>query len=261
MTSRSWSLSAGAAILLLFLAAPSFAQQKSIEALRKEIEALNEKMKVMQKDLQEIKALLQVRGPAPAPQNVVLELGDAPSRGSTRARLTLVEFSDYQCSFCGSFTKDTYPQIDKEYVETGKIRYLTMSLPLESIHKSAFKAAEAAACAGEQGKFWEMHVRLFASQATLDQWKTHAEVVGLDVPKFQACLDGGRQAAKIRSDMAQAQRAGLTGTPAFFLAYTEPNSTKVTTVTKMVGAQPYAAFKATFDRMLAEKPDVAKASR
>jgi protein-disulfide isomerase len=127
-----------------------------------------------------------------------------------------------------------------------------LDLPLESIHKNAFKAAEAASCAGEQGKFWEMHDRLFASQQTLDQWKAHAEAVGLDAAKFEECLNSGRRAADVRKDMAQARTAGVTGTPAFFLAYTDPKSAKVTTVVRLSGAQPFAAFKAAIDKLLAE---------
>ena len=130
-----------------------------------------------------------------------------------------------------------------------------MDMPLESIHKNAFKAAEAARCSGEQGKFWEMYDRLFANQQTLDQWKAHAEAVGLDAAKFDECLNSGRQAAEVRKDIAQAQKAGITGTPAFFLAYTEPKSTKVTTVVRLSGAQPYAAFKAAIDKLLAGQPE------
>jgi len=237
------------------------AQQTSTEELGKEIDALNQSMKAMQKDLQEIKTLLQSRVRAAPPQNVVLDLGDRPFRGENNAKLTLVEFSDYQCPFCSKYVRETIPQIEKEYIQTGKVRYVVMDLPLEAIHKSAFKAAEAAGCAGEQGKFWEMYNQLFANQQTLDQWKAHAEAVGLDVPKFEACLDSGRQAAQVRSDIAEAQKAGIAGTPAFFLAYTDPKSRTIKTVTRLVGAQPYAAFKSSIDKLLAEKPEVTALAR
>jgi protein-disulfide isomerase len=129
-----------------------------------------------------------------------------------------------------------------------------VDLPLESIHKLAFKAAEAANCAGEQGKFWEMHDRLFENQKNFEPWKAHAEAIGLDVPKFEACLNAGKQAEEIRRDMAEAQKAGATGTPVFFLAYTDPSSSKVKTVARLSGAQPFAAFKAQIDKLLAEQP-------
>ncbi len=133
-----------------------------------------------------------------------------------------------------------------------------MNFPLESIHKLAFKAAEVASCAGEQGKYWEMHDRLYANQQAFEPWTAHAQAIGLDVPKFEECLNSGRQAANIRRDMAEGQKAGVTGTPAFFLAYTDPKSTKVTTSVRLTGAQPYAAFKAAIDRLLAAQPEPAK---
>jgi len=126
--------------------------------------------------------------------------------------------------------------------------------PLESIHKFAFKAAEATRCAGEQGKFWEMHDRLFANQTSLEPAKPHAEAIGLDVAKFEGCLSAGKYAEAIRKDVADGAKAGVTGTPLFFLAYTDPTSTKVKTVARLSGAQPYAAFKAQIDQLLAEKP-------
>ncbi len=129
-----------------------------------------------------------------------------------------------------------------------------MDLPLESIHKFAFKAAEAARCAGEQGKFWEMHDRLFANQTSLEPWKPHAEAIGLNVPKFEGCLSSGKTAEAIRKDMAEVANAGATGTPLFFLAYTDPTSSKVKTVARVSGAQPFAAFKAQIDKLLAEAP-------
>ena len=109
-------------------------------------------------------------------------------------------------------------------------------------------------CAGEQGKYWEMHDRLYANQKSLEPWSAHAEAIGLDVTAFQDCVNAGKQAEEVRRDMAEAQKAGVTGTPAFFLAYTDPSSSKVKTVTGMKGAQPFAAFKAAIDRLLAEQP-------
>lgn len=127
-----------------------------------------------------------------------------------------------------------------------------MDMPLESIHKLAFKAAQSAACAGEQGKFWEMHGRLFASQQALDPPTPHAQAIGLDIPKFEACLASGKFDAEIRRQMGEARKAGLTGTPAFLLARTDPNSTQVKVLAVLKGAKPFAEFKAEIDRLLAE---------
>lgn len=246
-------------LAVLLFSQATMAQQTSMDDLKKQIETLNQNMKTMQQEVQEIKAALQTRMRVTPAQNTVLDLGGRPSRGEGNAKLTLIEFLDYECPYCGRFSRETMPQIDKDYIQTGKIRYVVMNLPLEGMHKSAFKAAEAAACAGEQGKFWEMHDRLFANQQTLDQWKSHAEAVSLDVNKFEECLDTGREAAQVRSDMAEAQKAGLTGTPGFFLAFTDEKGATIKTVTRLVGSQPYASFKAAIDKQLADKPEVAVA--
>lgn len=133
---------------------------------------------------------------------------------------------------------------------------MIVDFPLESIHKSAFKAAEAVRCSGDQGKYWEMHDRVFASQgpATFDKWDEHAAAVGLDAARFKTCLDSGKHAADIRKDMAQAQAAGLTGTPHFYLAVPDgTGGTKVKTVRSIRGAQPFDGFKAQIDAALAEQ--------
>jgi predicted DsbA family dithiol-disulfide isomerase len=106
-----------------------------------------------------------------------------------------------------------------------------------------------------------MHDRLFANQKTLEPWKAHAEAVGLDVSKFEGCLNAGKQAGEIRKDMAEAQKAGVTGTPLFFLAYTDPSSSKVKTVVRLSGAQPFSAFKAQIDKLLAEQPKAEAAEK
>lgn len=125
-------------------------------------------------------------------------------------------------------------------------------MPLESIHKFAFKAAQAASCAGEQGKYWAMHDRLFENQKALEPWTAHAEGVGLDVPTFEQCLASGKFDEEIRRDMGEARKAGVTGTPAFMVGRTEPGSSKVKVLAVLKGAKAFADFKAEFDRLLEE---------
>jgi protein-disulfide isomerase len=136
-------------------------------------------------------------------------------------------------------------------VETGKIRYVLLDMPLESIHKLAFKAAEATHCAEDQGKYWEMHHRLFEQQKALEPWKGHAEALGLDVAQFEECMTSGRHTAAIRKDMAEAAKAGVTGTPAFLIAVTDPEDPKkVKGLSTLRGAQPYPSFKVALERAL-----------
>jgi protein-disulfide isomerase len=145
------------------------------------------------------------------------------------------------------------PQLEQDYIKTGKVKYVTLDFPLESIHKNAFKAAEAARCAGAQGKYWEMHARLFANQGALDlkDLPGHAEALGLAMPAFQQSLESGRYAEAIRKDLTAGQQAGVTGTPAFFVGVTEANASTVKALRQRTGAQPAAAFQAAIDGLLA----------
>jgi protein-disulfide isomerase len=250
-------LAGGLAIVAIVCSVTPGSAQSSDElrALRKELEAIKEGQVRLQKDVQEIKTLLQggrAAAPAPVqPQNVVLTLDGDPAKGDGSARLVLVEFTDYQCPFCARHARDTFPRIDAEYVKTGKLRYVTREFPLESIHPHAFKAAEAALCAGDQGKYWEMHGRLFANQRALEpgQLAAHAQAVGLDEATFAQCLAGGTKAAKIRKDLADGAKAGVTGTPAFFLGVADGATVKV--VRFIRGAQAFASFKEAIDGALA----------
>jgi len=243
-------------LMSLFSFQPGSTQtSEELKALRKDLEEIKRGQSNIQKELQEIKTLLRGRVPAPPPepQNVVLEIKGDPFKGQPDAKLTLIEFSDYQCPFCARHVRETLPQLEREYIATGKIKYVFRNFPIESIHPLAFKAHEAANCAGEQGKYWEMNGRLFANQKAMSpkDLSDHAQALVLDMPKFQQCLDSGKHAAKIRSDLADGQKAGVQGTPSFFLGLTEPNDGIVKAVRIIRGAQPYAAFKAAIDSILA----------
>ncbi len=255
MTGRRSTITCATALLVLFASAGPAPAQQTDPKLWDEIQALKKGQDEIKKQLQEHKQLVQSRPAAPAApdvRNVPLDLGDHPTLGSNTAKVTLIEFSDYQCPFCARHTRDTNPQIQNEYVATGKLRYAFFDMPLESIHKSAFKAAEATRCAGSQGKYWEMHALLFASQAKLEPFSEHAKALGLNVPAFEACMTAGGFAGAIRADMATAGKLGITGTPGFFLALSDPKDPrKVKGLALMTGAQPFANFKTEIDKALA----------
>lgn len=125
-----------------------------------------------------------------------------------------------------------------------------MDLPLP-MHSKAFDAAEAVRCAGDQGKFWEMHNRLFENIQALEPWNGHAEALGLKVPDFETCMKSDKHAEAIRTDMKEAQKGGLTATPSFMIALTDPKDPKkVKGIVAMVGAKPYEAFKADIEKHL-----------
>ena len=144
------------------------------------------------------------------------------------------------------------PELEKEYIATGKVKYVFLDFPL-GFHKQAFKAAEAAHCAGEQGKYWEMHDQIFANQKAMEpkNLSEYAKKISLDSAKFQQCLDSGKYVEEIKKDMAEGQKAGVSGVPAFLMGLTDLNNPKTLKATKkLVGAQPYAKFKETIDSLL-----------
>ncbi|HYE16359.1 MAG TPA: DsbA family protein [Pyrinomonadaceae bacterium] len=252
-----------AALLVLTLVFPARAQQPAQKSdgqaeLKKEIEELKAGQQALMKELQEIRKLLLPRQPAAAaepPREVVFDISGAPFKGDANARLTLIEFSDYQCPFCARHVRDTLPQIERDYVKTGKLKYVFRDMPLESIHPHALKASEAAHCAGEQGKFWEMHNSLFGNQTALSasDLATYARGVGVDAAKFQQCLDGGKYAADIRRKMSEVLSLGVTGTPTFFVGVTTPGDPKVKVVRALRGAASYANFKEVLDGLLSAR--------
>lgn len=126
-----------------------------------------------------------------------------------------------------------------------------MDYPLP-FHRNAMKAHVAANCAGQQGQYWPMHDKLFNNQRGLkpEQLREHAQSIGLDLNKYDKCMDDKTQEAEIRRDMAEGQKVGVRGTPSFGLGYTDPNGSKVKVVQVIRGAQPYAAFKKAIDAML-----------
>ena len=240
-------------VLTISLVRAGSAQEPSSgDQLRKDIEALKEGQKAIQKELEEIKRLLQSRPVADALPKEPISIASDPFKGSGGARVAVIEFSDYQCPFCARYVANTLARIEDDYVDTGKVKYVFRDLPLP-FHNQAFKAAEAAHCAGEQGKFWEMHDLLFRNQSALapERLPGYAKTLGLSEDGFARCLETGAFAAAIKQDIADAGTAGISGTPTFLIGMVQPGDGRVKVVKKLVGAKPYEEFKAAIDGMLA----------
>jgi len=172
--------------------------------------------------------------PQPAPMVDMKTLADDDAvKGNPNAPVTIIEFSDFECSYCARFYSMTYKQLVEKYVDTGKVKVIYRDYPL-SFHPNAQNAAEAAECAGEQGKYYEMHDKLFeeSTRGGKESFKLFAQDLGLDTEAFNTCLDSGRMASEVRKDTVDGQRAGVRGTPAFFI-----NGQALT------GAQPFPAFE------------------
>jgi protein-disulfide isomerase len=149
------------------------------------------------------------------PPRQKVEVADAPTKGPASAPITIVEFSDFECPYCGTVTP-TLEKIAENYGD--KVRIAFRQFPL-GFHAKAQKAAEASLCANDQGKFWELHDAMFANQKELEvaQLKAKAASLGMDSPKFDECLDSDKYAQRVKDDMKAGQEAGVSGTPAFFV--------------------------------------------
>jgi protein-disulfide isomerase len=249
------------ALAVLGLAGTSVAIAQPVDgSLRHEIDALKREQAAIRKELEEIKDLLRGRVASPpaggAPGDVLVAVQRAPALGQESARVTIVEFSDYQCPFCQRHSSQVFPELVKDYVKTGKVRYVFRDFPIASLHPQAHRLHEAAHCAGDQGRYWEMHDRLFgdAKRTEAKDLAAGASAFGLDAPRFERCLAGGVHAPTVRQGIADGEKARVRGTPTFFLGLTEPNGGPIRPRRLLVGAQPYAAFKQAIDGLLAEQP-------
>jgi len=193
-------------------------------------------------------------GTVPDPrQGLRVETVESPAVGDTIAPVVLIEFSDYQCPFCGKFFHETYPGIFDAYIKLGKIRYVFRDAPIEAIHPLAFKAAEAAHCAGDQSTYWGMHDLLFTNQGALGQVDllAYARRLSLDLDRFSRCLDSGKHAGRVRQSLSEGRGLSINGTPTFFVGLYEPGRTSVQVLDVITGAHPLPVFEAVLERAMA----------
>ncbi len=201
------------------------------------------------------------QNPSQAQQRVNVDIGGSPYLGPKNAKVTVIEFSDFECPFCGaamgtqeelikrfkSQNPDWEAAVPKleELAKQGKIRLVFKQFPLPAdsppFHKFAQEAAEASECANEQGKFWEYHDQLFENQEKLgkDLYIEIAGKLGLNKDKFTQCIESNKYKQKVKDELDYGKQIGVSGTPTFFI-----------NGLKLVGAQPYSAFKQIIDEEL-----------
>jgi len=172
-------------------------------------------------------------------EETLAALGNGPTLGTTVAPVTIVEFSDFQCSFCKKFWADTLPRLKETPIKKGQVRFVYRHFAI--LGKHSVQAAQGAECAREQGQFWEYHDTVFNNQDQLSDTilSTWAGEIGLDVKKFDDCLESGKYKEKVQADSNDAGSYGVSGTPSFFI------NGKL-----LVGAQPYEAFQQVIDAEL-----------
>ena len=219
------------------------AQGRSLQDLGGQIKDFLEAQRKLQMRAQLVEELKVAGGASlkvllDPPRYNVAVLDHDPVRGNVKAPVTIIEFSDYQCPFCARVVP-TLTQVQQAYGD--KVRIVFKDFPLPN-HAEAPKAAEAAHCAGEQGKYWELHDAMFANQRSLfvPTLKETARKLGLDGAKFDACLDSGKHAESVRTDYSLGESMGVNSTPTVYI-----------NGRALVGAQPFEAFKQIIDEELA----------
>lgn len=188
----------------------------------------------------------QPQAPNPG-QKQDVGVGDYPPKGNANAKVTIVAFEDFRCPFCEKLFTDTEPQLQKDYIDTGKVKFYYRNY--QFLGPASVVAGNAGECANEQGKFWEFHDYLYDHQGqensgafSADNLKQFGASLGLNTDQFNNCVDSGKYNADASKDMADGQKAGVSGTPTIFI-----NGISI------VGAQPYTAFKTVIDQELSKK--------
>lgn len=199
-----------------------------------------------------IRSLLLVLGVLLLPGSLAAQRTDPlamRAKGSANAPVTVYEMSDFQCPFCRRHSLETFGILDREYIATGKVRWIFINFPLTEIHPNAVAAAEFAMCAGRQGQFWKAHDILFRSQATWAPLRdpgaflvSLADSLRLTRAPLVQCLEKGETRAEVQSDAEGSVRAGATATPTFYIEGG-----------LMAGAQPIQVFRAVLDSIIAAK--------
>jgi protein-disulfide isomerase len=191
------------------------------------------------------------RQPDPVVKDVEIEIGDNSVMGSSTARLIIVQFSDYSCSHCAFFTKVILPEIEKDYMDTGKLRYVVIDYPLLG-NLPAVTAAEAAHCAADQGKFREMHEEIMFDQEKIEDINGIASAVNLNMPDFKVCMEIKKYADTVTKNIALADKLAIPTVPGFIIGVVDPNNPKkVKGISYIRGAKPYDIFKQEIEKALA----------
>jgi len=225
-------------------------EETDVFILRQLIEIKNElrdiqgEMTELRKAVSNMESLRTVPNPAgeaPA-ESVTLHIEeDDPILGNREASVAVVEFTDFQCPYCSQYHTDTFPQVKKEFIDTGKIQYIVRDFPLE-FHDHAKAAAIAANCAGQQNAYWQMNDLLFSQQGELggDLYQEAAKSLGLNEDKFLTCLKLEEQEQEVAADLASGKQIGIDGTPTFFVGLIQDG--QVVDAKKIVGAQRFTTF-------------------
>ena len=237
---------------------PEPQKKRAGTSLQAQIDGLREGQERLQKELAELKALLTERAarvdtPAAAkPQEAMtLNVFGEPFKGSAGARVAILEYSDFDCSFCAKYAAEIFPLIDQAYIQTGQVKYFFRDLPGPE-HPNALFKARVARCAGEQEQFWGAHDRLFRDQSPFDGpgLLAFGRALGLDGERFNTCITSDRYLEAIQRSAMGASRMRINGTPAFFIGTLSEDGTVLRAAKVFLGAESFQVFRSALDDLL-----------
>jgi protein-disulfide isomerase len=248
MMTRTWRAMAALALTAAVLAGTAPARADGISS--EQGQQILDELKAIRKALEQGGQAAGQAAPAPDDKVSMALPSGGFSEGKANAPLVMVEYTDYQCPFCQQFHNTAYAQIKANYIDTGKIRFISRDFPLD-FHENARRGANAARCAAEQGKFWEMRHAMIvnASQLQQDKLAGYAANIKMDIAKFQSCIAADKFKAAIDKDIAEGVAAGVSGTPSFVIGRVEDGKLQGV---RLVGAMPYEQFDAKIQEMLGQ---------
>ena len=208
-------------------------------------------------ELRQIRRILedQAKGAVRPAQDPVtklkMQIGDAPVLGAPEAPITIIEFTDYQCPYCQRFHLATFGLLKRDYIDTGKVKYVSRDLPLTEIHPHALRAAQAARCAGDQNQFWAFRDQLQRNGSALELTNLldYAGKLNLDIPSFRACVEKEKYKNAVENDRRQATGSGVNATPSFLVGKSTRDEVEGELVS---GALSYEMFSAKLKVLLDE---------
>jgi protein-disulfide isomerase len=241
-------------IVFACAAGSMFAQDA--KQLQQQIDDLRKRQGQILKQLDEIRSLLKQQSttndakPA-APNFFSINVHGEPFLGDAKARIAILEYSDFDCGFCAEFATNVFPQINANYIKTGKVKLFFRDMPLPEHPFAVFKA-KAARCAGEQQKFWQMHDYLFAHQQPMGSSDAPklAEAVGIHSGKLSACLASDKYASIAQRSFASAEKYHIDGTPAFVIGTLSEDGSFLKASKVDLGAQTYEFFQQKLDQLM-----------
>jgi protein-disulfide isomerase len=186
--------------------------------------------------------------PSLQPPSELVSIGQAATKGSSSAPIALIQYSDFQCPYCGVFARDVLPQIERNYVETGKVQIVFRHLPLDTLHPLARKAAVTAECARDKGAFWKVHDRLFSGRIVETTFSEIRSDFGISQSALDQCLSGA-QRDLVERDVQEARRFGINGTPAILIGKSLGDGS-VRVVHASMGAAGYGTLQSIIDGLL-----------